>query len=79
MSDTEFFGGIFDCLRAGKVFPCQNRSQFVAIGPENILQISQQITFLWLKLILDRYFALAKEIIHVQYRRKSEYLSIPEK
>ena len=39
-------------------------SQFVATGPAKILKISQKITFLWQKLILNRDFALAGEIIH---------------
>ena len=36
----------------------------VAIRPARILKIGQRITFLWPKLILNRDFALAREILH---------------
>ena len=40
------------------------RSQFVSIGPTKILKIGQGITFSWQNIILNRDFALAREIIH---------------
>ena len=46
------------------IFLSASRSQFVAIGPAKILDIGQWITFLWPKRILNRNFALAREIIH---------------
>ena len=46
------------------IFLSAPRSMFVAIGPAKILKIGQWITILWQKLILNRDFALAGEIIH---------------
>ena len=46
------------------IFLSASRSQFVAIGPANILKIGQRITFLWPICILNRDFALAGEVIH---------------
>ena len=46
------------------IFLSACRSQFVAIGPANILKIDLWVTFVWPKLILNRDFALAREIIH---------------
>ena len=46
------------------IFLSASRSQFVAIRPAKILKISQWITILWPKLILNRDFPLAGEIIH---------------
>ena len=46
------------------IFLSASSSQFVAIGPAKILKVSQWITFLWSKRILNRDFALAGEIIH---------------
>ena len=38
--------------------------QFVAIRPANILKIGQEIMSLWQRIILNRVFAIAREIIY---------------
>ena len=43
------------------IFLSASRSQFVAVGP---FKIGQRKMFLWPKLIMNRDFALAGEIIH---------------
>ena len=47
-----------------KYFYSASGSQFVATGPSKILKIGQKLRFLWPKLILNRDFALAGEVIH---------------
>ena len=66
-SDARFliFGENFLLLEDRKsIFLSASRSHFVAIGPAKILKIGQRITFLWPKCILNRDFALAREVIH---------------
>ena len=46
------------------VFLLASRFQFVAIGQAKILKIGQEIMSLWQKIILNRVFAVAREIIY---------------
>ena len=46
------------------IFMSASRSQFVAKGPATIFKISQRVAFLWPERVLNRDFALAREIIH---------------
>ena len=46
-----------------KNFFSASRFQFVAIGPANFFKIGQEIMSLWQKIILNRGFAVAREII----------------
>ena len=46
------------------IFWSASRSRFVAIGPAKILKIGQWGNIFMTKLILNRDFALAGEIIH---------------
>ena len=45
-------------------FLSASRFQFVEIGPAKNLKIGQEIMSLWQKLILNRVFAVAREIIY---------------
>ena len=45
-------------------FLSPSRFQFVAIGPAKNLKIGQEIMSLWQKIILNRGFAVAREIIY---------------
>ena len=44
-------------------FLSASRFQFVIIGPTKNLNIGQEIMSLWQKIILNRVFAVAREII----------------
>ena len=46
------------------IFYSASGSHFVATAPAKILKISLKLTCLWPKLILNRDFALAGQIIH---------------
>ena len=46
------------------VFLSASRFQFVAIGPAKFFKIGQEIMSLWQKIILNRVFAVAREIIY---------------
>ena len=45
-------------------FLSASRFRFVAIGPAKNLKIGQEIMSLWRKIILNRVFAVAREIIY---------------
>ena len=46
-----------------KIFYSASRFKFVAIGPANFFKIGQELMSLWQKIILNRGFAVAREII----------------